>query len=146
MVGRLCHLGAVGPFEPTLDALAAAPGAFSALVWFGLPVVVTLALLGWHNWVSFGSPTEFGYRCLTVAWHARIGKWGLFGYLFLARNLGLILASLPYLEHGRDGWTLQINGQGLALWVTTPLYLWLLWPRALPEPRCRCRAVPLVPK
>jgi hypothetical protein len=23
----------------------------------------------------------------------------------------------------------QINGHGLALWFTTPLYLWLLWPQ-----------------
>jgi hypothetical protein len=105
------------------------PAPLSALVWFGLPVAVTIVLLGWYNWARFGSAAEFGYRYLTVAWHARIEKWGLFGYHYFARNLGLILTSLPYLEHGRNGWILQINGHGVALWLTTPLYLWLLWPR-----------------
>lgn len=100
-----------------------------SLAWFGLPVAITLVALGWHNWARFGHVTEFGYRYLTVAWHGRIEKWGLFGYHYLARNLGLVLTSLPYLEHGRESWSLQINGHGLALWVTTPLYLWLLWPR-----------------
>lgn len=99
------------------------------LFWFGLPVAITVFLLGWHNWARFGSPAEFGYRYLTVAWHARIEKWGLFGYHYLARNLGLILTSLPYIERDANGWSLQVNGHGLALWVTTPLYLWLLWPR-----------------
>jgi hypothetical protein len=110
-------------------AMVRSIAALRTLLWFGLPVVVTLVLLGWHNWARFGSVTEFGYRYLTVAWHARIEKWGLFGYHYLARNLGLILTSLPYFEPGRDGWSIQINGHGLALWVTTPLYLWLLWPR-----------------
>jgi len=99
------------------------------LLWFGLPVAVTLCALGWHNWARFGHITEFGYRYLAVAWQMRIEKWGLFGYHYLARNLGLILTSLPYLEHGRDGWTIQVSGHGLALWLTTPVYLWLLWPQ-----------------
>ncbi len=96
---------------------------------FGLPVIIAVAWLGWHNWARFGNITEFGYRYLTVAWQARIEKWGLFSYHYLGRNLGLILTSLPYLVPGPDGWSLQINGHGLALWVTTPLYLWLLWPQ-----------------
>jgi len=48
--------------------------------------------------------------------------------------LGVVLTSLPY-------WTpsgtvpFQINLHGLALWLTTPAYLWLLWPqrRAVPQ-------------
>lgn len=103
--------------------------AFGPILWFGLPVAATLALLAWHNWARFGSPTEFGYRYLTVAWHARIEKWGLFGYHYLARNLGLVLTSLPFVESNAQGLNVAINGHGLALWVTTPLFLWLLWPR-----------------
>jgi hypothetical protein len=126
------HAGAVDRVRDTTDDGRAGPirpAALRALVWFGLPVAVTMLLLGWYNWARFGSVTEFGYRYLTVAWHARIEKWGLFGYHYFARNLGLMLTSMPYLEHGREGWTMQINGHGVALWVTTPLYLWLLWPR-----------------
>jgi hypothetical protein len=99
------------------------------LVVFVLPVVVTLVVLALHNWARFGNPTEFGYRYLKIAWQARIEKWGLFGYHYLARNLGLVLTSLPIVEHGPSGWSLRVNGHGLALWVTTPPYLWLLWPR-----------------
>jgi hypothetical protein len=100
-----------------------------ALAAFLCPLMLTLGLLGWLNWVRFGNPFEFGYRYLVIAWQARIEKWGLFGYHYLARNLGVMLTSLPYLTHGRNGWLPQINGHGLALWCTTPLFLWLLYPR-----------------
>jgi hypothetical protein len=60
-------------------------------------------------------------------WRARIEKWGLFDYHYLARNLGVVLTSLPWL--GDPNVPVRITGHGLALWVTTPLYLWLLFPR-----------------
>lgn len=99
------------------------------LVIFALPVALCLVALAWLNLARFGNPFEFGYRYLAIAWQSRIEKWGLFGYHYLARNLALLLTSLPYLDHGRDGWTVQVNGHGLALWITTPLYWCLLWPR-----------------
>jgi hypothetical protein len=99
------------------------------LAWFGLPVVVTGALLALNNYERFGEFTEFGYRYLTVAWQTRIEQWGLLGYHYLARNLGILLSSLPYVTHGAEGVSFQINGHGLALWVTSPFYLWLLWPK-----------------
>jgi hypothetical protein len=90
---------------------------------FLAPIAVAAAVCLWHNHARFGSPLEFGYQYLTVAWQARMQKWGLFHYHYLARNLGVVLTSLP--------WTspLQINAHGLALWVTSPFYLWLVWPR-----------------
>lgn len=97
------------------------------------PISFTLAILAWYNWARFGNVFEFGYRYLAIAWQARIEKWGLFGYHYLARNLGVLLTSLPYVEHGRSGWSVQINGHGLALWLTTPVYLWLLYPRVVPR-------------
>jgi hypothetical protein len=99
------------------------------LIWFGLPVAVTGALLALQNYVRFGDPMEFGYRYLTVAWQARIEKWGLMGYHYLARNLGIVLTSLPYVTKGNEGVAIQINGHGLALWVCSPFYIWLLWPQ-----------------
>jgi len=59
---------------------------------------------------------------------ARIDKWGLFSYHYLARNLAIVSSSLPY--YNRAPPSLQINTHGLALWFTTPIYLWLLWPRS----------------
>lgn len=102
---------------------------WQSLAVFALPVGLCLVLLAWLNQARFGDPFEFGYRYLAIAWQSRIEKWGLFSYHYLARNLALLLTSLPYFAHGPQGWLLQINGHGLALWVTTPLYLCLLWPR-----------------
>jgi hypothetical protein len=99
------------------------------LVWFGLPVALTAFALMLHNYQRFGEVSEFGYRYLTVAWQARIEKWGLMSYHYFPRNLGILLSSLPYVSKSETGFNLQINGHGLALWVTSPFYLWLLWPR-----------------
>lgn len=101
-----------------------------SLGWFLLPFLGISALLLWYNQLRFHDPFEFGYRYLTVAWQPRIAKWGLTDYHYLARNLGVVLTSLPYVTHGASATApFQINGHGLALWVTTPLYLWLIWPR-----------------
>jgi len=101
----------------------------SLYLWFSVPIVLVLALAFWHNRARFGDPFEFGYRYLTVQWKPRMEKWGLFHYHYLGKNLGVVLTSLPWLEKGQAGVPLRINAHGLALWVTTPLYLWLAWPR-----------------
>jgi hypothetical protein len=94
-----------------------------ALAWFALPLVLVLGLTLWHDAARFGDPFEVGYRYLSVAWSKRIAKWGLFDYHYLARNLGVMLTSLPWFP--AEGGAVQINGHGLALWLTTPMYLWL---------------------
>jgi hypothetical protein len=101
---------------------------------FGLPIAVSLAFLGWYNQARFGSPWESGYRYLTVAWQARMQQWGLFHYHYLGRNLGVFLTSLPYPAGPNSPAALQINGHGLALWFTSPFFLWLLWPRRTAPP------------
>ncbi len=102
-------------------------------LWFLLPVALVVVGLGWHNLARFGSITEPGYRFLQVVWQQRIETWGLFSYHYLARNLGALLTSLPYAPRAGATVPFQINGHGLALWFTTPVYVWLLWPR-------RCKA------
>jgi hypothetical protein len=93
---------------------------------FVLPAAAVVALLMWHNDVRFGDPTEFGHRMLAIAWRKRIDEWGLFSFRYLRRNLGVVLGSLPQYsaEHG-----LRISGHGLALWLTSPFFLWALWPK-----------------
>jgi hypothetical protein len=56
-------------------------------------------------------------------------KWGLFSYHYLGRNLSVVLTSLPFVVQTPERVPFQISQHGLALWITTPLYLWLLWPR-----------------
>lgn len=97
---------------------------------FSVPVAGAVALALVHNAVRFGDPFDPGYRHLEIAWHARIEEWGLFHYHFLARNLAVMLASLPWIPAPNSGAPLQISGHGLALWVTSPFLLWLICPRA----------------
>ncbi len=102
---------------------------------FAVPVAIALGVASWMNYTRFhnASPAAFGHEHLTVQWHGRMQKWGLFGYHYLAKNLGVVLTSLPYRPpHGQLGQgmpAVQINEHGLALWFTTPLYIWLLWPK-----------------
>jgi hypothetical protein len=79
------------------------------------------------NELRFDDPLEFGHRYLDVRWSSRFSKWGLLNYHFLSRNLTCILALLPWFS--RVPPYLQISNHGLALWFTTPLVLWAVWPR-----------------
>jgi hypothetical protein len=94
---------------------------------FALPVAGCVGFYLWYNYARFHNPFEVGYRFLTVAWKSRIESWGLFGYHYLGRNLGIVLASTPFWN--KTAPHLQINAHGLALWITSPFYLWLLWPK-----------------
>jgi chromate transport protein ChrA len=97
------------------------------LALFAAPAGLVLLLLLWHNAARFHDPLEFGHRLLAIGWRARIEHWGLFSYHYLGRNLAVVLTSLPYL--GAPNAPFQINGHGLALWITSPFYAWALWPR-----------------
>jgi hypothetical protein len=103
---------------------------------FAAPVLVSFAIVAWLNEARYERPTPFyfDHQLLTVAWRGRMAKWGgMFNYHFLAKNLGIALTSLPWLpargERALFGAPFKINEHGLALWFTTPLYLWLLWPK-----------------
>lgn len=102
---------------------------------FALPILVAFganSLLDHARYRSW-SPFDPGHEYLTVGWHARMVRWGLFGYHYLGKNLGVALTNLPWLPPkdaiGQFGAPFKINEHGLALWFTTPIYLWLLWPR-----------------
>lgn len=97
------------------------------LVRFGLPAALVLALLFWHNQRRFGDPFEFGHNLLAIGWRGRIDRWGLTSYHYLGRNLAVVLTSVPFT--GVPGTPFQINAHGLALWLTTPIYAWVLWPK-----------------
>jgi hypothetical protein len=90
---------------------------------FALPIAIAFGLSLLHNAARFDDPFDVGYRHLQITWRGRIAKWGLFHYHYLAKNLGVALTSLPWIQ------PLRINAHGLALWVTTPVYLCLLWPK-----------------
>jgi hypothetical protein len=97
---------------------------------FAVPIAC-FAIAGMiYNYVRFGSPTEFGHTFLDVRQQGEIERWGLASYHYLARNLAVAFTLLPELP-GHAPWV-QIGGHGLAIWVTTPVLLLLLWPRERP--------------
>lgn len=97
------------------------------LVRFAIPLLGVLAIAMWMNYARFEDPFEAGHSHLQIRWRARIETWGLFNYHYLARNLAVLLTSLPWFS-GVPPY-LKISRHGLALWVTTP-QLWLvLWPK-----------------
>jgi len=100
---------------------------FRKVALFSAPIVLGMIPILWLNHHRFDRMFEFGHSFLVIGWRARIDKWGLFSYHYLPKNLGVMLTSLPWFI--KVPGLFQINVHGLALWVTTPLYLWLLWPR-----------------
>lgn len=94
---------------------------------FAAPVVV-IAVIGMvYNAARFGSPTEFGHSYLAVRQQGQMEESGLFSYAYLSRNLAVALALLP--QWSPDSPHIVIGGHGLALWFTTPILFFLLWPR-----------------
>jgi hypothetical protein len=125
------------PAEPAADPAAARRAALRRLarplLAFAAPVAAFAVLGMVYNQIRFGSPLEFGHSYLALGDHqpvyqqTQIEQWGLAHYHYLSRNLAVALAQLPdFLP--RAPWV-QISGHGLALWVTTPALLLLLWPR-----------------
>ena len=143
---RVSAGGAIPPGETFMERSRATWAALDkrklAVRWaaFAAPILPILAVCAWSNHARFHTwnPTDFGHEYLSVAWHDRMQKWGLFGYHYLGKNLACLLTILPWPPgkgahvtfwgtHGAAPF--QINEHGLALWFTTPIYLWLLRPR-----------------
>jgi hypothetical protein len=110
---------------------------------FLVPIAVAFGVVAWLNLERYDklTPIYFDHELLTVAWRARMAKWGMVGYHYVAKNMGVALTSLPWVAP-RDsadafGAPFKINEHGLALWFTTPLYLWVLWPKKLEEAPAR---------
>ncbi|HEY3354419.1 MAG TPA: hypothetical protein VGQ83_14300 [Polyangia bacterium] len=97
------------------------------LVRFTVPVALLGAAAAAFNYARFDALTEFGHTYLNVRWTGRIQRWGLFNYHFLSRNLAAwfvltprILSKAPYL---------QVSWHGMSIFLTTPAFILLLWPK-----------------
>lgn len=135
-IRRFTPRGAPHPFRDPLGFARSLPRAALArvLLRFTFPLAISVFAMLAYNRARFGDWFEFGYRYLSIVWQARIERWGLFDYHYLARNLGVVFTSLPWVP-GPNGSPFAINHHGLALWVTTPLYLCLPWAREKPVVR-----------
>lgn len=110
--------------EVDLRALGLSVARFAAPIGLGLLLICAL------NQARFDDPFEMGHRHLQVVWRARMEKWGLFSLHYLGKNLGVALASTPFV--GDKAGHVQITAHGLALWITSPFLALAAWPRALP--------------
>lgn len=97
------------------------------LAMFAAPILAIGLFAMWMNDARFGDPFEFGHTFLQIRWRPRIEKWGLFNYHYLAKNLSVFLAGLPWLS--AEPPHVKISRHGLALWFTTPALLLVLWPK-----------------
>ena len=100
--------------------------ALSDLVAFALPIALLGVGAGILNLRRFGRFTEFGHTYLNVIQAGQIQKFGLFNLVYLGRNLACAFALTPTLVAGPP-W-IRVSWHGLAMWVTTPVLLYLLWP------------------
>jgi len=103
--------------------------AFRRSMLFSLPILAAIAIVLWINDSRFDDPFVFGHEHLQIKWRYRIGKWSLFNYHYLSKNLAIFLAALPWLSHGAP--FIKISQHGLALWFTTPHLLLTLWPKRI---------------
>ena len=94
---------------------------------FAAPILMVGGLMMWMNQARFADPFEFGHTFLMIRWRPRIEKWGLFNFHYFAKNLSVFLAGLPWLSS--EAPFVKISRHGLALWVTSPALLPLLWPK-----------------
>jgi hypothetical protein len=116
------HFGDPERWRRALPALLEFAGA-AAIV--GLPVAAM-------NYARFGSPTEFGHSHLYAnRVNEQIRHYGLFHYAFLERNLHAAFTRLPEIQ--LHPLRIGFSGDGMSLFVTTPLFFYLLWPKARPR-------------
>jgi hypothetical protein len=113
---------------------------------FAAPVVV-IAILGMiHNYARFDDPLEFGHRYLAVMQQQQLESHGMFDYAYLSRNLTVAFSLLPELSWSKP--YVIVSGHGLAMWFTTPLLFFVLWPRTkgpLHRPLWVCVAIVALP-
>jgi hypothetical protein len=106
--------------------------ALHRLALFAAPVAVIAAPMAWMNAARFGSPTEFGHSHLYANRVNRdIRAHGLFSFHYLGRNLRSAFLLLPKLD--LQPLRLRYDPNGMSLFVTTPLFALLLFPRERPR-------------
>lgn len=102
------------------------------LALFAAPLFTIGLAQAWMNWARFGDPLVFGHELLYQnRVNERVARWGLFDLHYLEQNLHAAFTRLPIVE--RNPLRISYDLEGMSLFITTPLYIWLLWPRERPR-------------
>ncbi|HEY4884061.1 MAG TPA: hypothetical protein VII08_10525 [Myxococcales bacterium] len=106
--------------------------ALPKLVPYALAIGAVAVPMAWMNHARFGSFGEFGHSHLYAnRVNEQVRRYGLFHYAFLERNLHDAFTRLPEIQ--LHPFRIGFNGEGMSLFVTTPLFLYLLAPRQKPR-------------
>ena len=97
---------------------------------FSLPILIVGGLQMAMNQARFGNPFEYGHSFLGGPAGARIKQHGLFAYHYLWWNLSTMLLGLPKITDKFP--FVDYDPNGMSVFLTTPLLLWLLWPKRKP--------------
>ncbi|HMC36037.1 MAG TPA: hypothetical protein VKH65_16585, partial [Myxococcales bacterium] len=102
------------------------------LALFALPIAVIGIAMAWMNAARFGSPGEFGHaRMYANRVNPDIRAYGLFSFHYLWRNLRSAFLLLPKVQ--LHPFRLDYDPNGMSLFLTTPLYLLLFFPKEKPR-------------
>ena len=93
---------------------------------FAAPIVAIAVVAMIYNYVRFRQVTEFGHSYLDIRQQQQIEQFGMFSHHYLSRNLAVAFALLP--DFSSSSPYVTVSRHGLALWFTTPLLFFLLWP------------------
>jgi hypothetical protein len=104
--------------------------AIKKLAIFAAPVLVVGIAQMWFNQARFHSLFEFGHSHLSGPAGGRIKEHGLFAFHFLEWNLRALLIRLP-ITTPHFPW-IGYNADGLSIFLTTPIFSMLFWPKAKP--------------
>ena len=106
------------------------PARWRKVALFAAGALPLLAFAGYANWARFGSPTDFGHAHF---WNNRVNadirRYGLFSLHYLERQLHAAFTRMPRVENGH----ITYHPDGMSIFITTPLFALLLWPRARPR-------------
>ena len=104
-----------------------------------LPIVFSLGVLGAYNWRRFSSVFDTGYsRNVSIPKGYPNTIEGFVSIKHIPANLYLLLFAAPEpvkkdkVEDVVELPFLRVNGQGLAIWFTSPLFIYLLFARRQP--------------
>jgi len=106
--------------------------ALPRLLPYAAAIIAVAVPMAWINFARFGSVMEFGHSHLYAnRVNPQIRRYGLFHYAFLERNLHDAFTRLPEIQF--NPLRIGFNGEGMSLFVTTPLLWYLLWPKEKPR-------------
>ena len=95
---------------------------FRFLFYLGLGIAVFIGLNGLYNYGRFGTPFDVSYYLIPDIFEEKWYQKGIFDISYIPRHLGIIFLKLP--TYAGEFPYLIPNWNGLAIWITTPAFIY----------------------